>query len=78
MGTRQSAALTALPSPVQTYTFVNDSSYNNFLPSFHVLVPPDVSHLELQLSVVGSSLPLIGWLLGDTEVWRRVLPVESK
>ncbi|XP_075901752.1 uncharacterized protein LOC142900988 [Nelusetta ayraudi] len=61
----------------ETCTFVNDCSYNHFLPSFHVLLPPGLSQLELQLCSRSTSLPLIGWLLGDTEIWRRLVPLEG-
>lgn len=61
------------PSAPQTCTFVNDSSYNYFLPSFHLLLPADVSQVELRLRSYTTSLPLIGWLLGDTDVWCRLI-----
>lgn len=73
----QSAALTP-PLPLQTCTFVNDSSYNHFLPSFHVLLPPGLSQLELRLCSRNTSLPLIGWLLRDTEIWHRLVPLEGQ
>lgn len=57
---------------------MNDCSYNHFLPSFHVLLPPGLSQLELQLCSRSTSLPLIGWLLGDTEIWRRLVPLEGQ
>lgn len=55
--------------PPQICTFVNDSSYHNFLPSFHILLPADVWKVELRLRSYTTSLPLIGWLLGDTDIW---------
>lgn len=57
---------------------MNDSSYNHFLPSFHVLLPPGLSQLELRLCSRNTSLPLIGWLLRDTEIWRRLVPLEGQ
>lgn len=52
---------------------MNDSNYNYFLPSFHLLLPADVCQVELRLRSYTTSLPLIGWLLGDTDVWCRLI-----
>lgn len=59
--------------PFQTSKFLNFNDYTNFLPSFHIQLAANISTVELQLSSYVTSLHLIGWLFGSTNVWHRVV-----
>lgn len=64
----------------QTSEFVNFCDYNNFLPSFQVQLPHEVTHVELQLTSHMTPLPLIGWLFSFTAsvVWQRVVQLKDQ
>jgi len=59
----------------QTSKFENFTDYNNFLPSFEVKLPADVTTLSLQLRSIVAPSRLLGWLFSPTycEVWTRVV-----
>ncbi|XP_026179251.1 uncharacterized protein LOC113139863 [Mastacembelus armatus] len=59
--------------------FMNFADYNNFLPSFQVQLPPNVTCVELQLIYHVTPFPLIGWLLRSTEcvVWSQVVQLRA-
>ncbi|XP_017259480.1 uncharacterized protein LOC108228439 isoform X2 [Kryptolebias marmoratus] len=55
--------------------FINFSDYNNFLPSFEVWLPDDITMVTLKLKSHVTDWRLIGWLFGptDCEVWSRTI-----
>ncbi|KAM3620643.1 uncharacterized protein V6R79_026381 [Siganus canaliculatus] len=58
--------------------FKNYSNYENFLPSFHVVLPPGVWKVELQLKHL-TPRPLIGWLFGSlaSSVWQQIVDLRA-
>ncbi|XP_061592973.1 uncharacterized protein LOC133457682 [Cololabis saira] len=74
----QTYKLTGQPATViqpATSKFINFADYNNFLPSFQIQLPAEVTMVKLQLWRHVTPPRLIGWLFGpvDNEVWTQVV-----